>query len=349
MLNLSVLLEDSARRHAEPRCGRAGRHPARPTPDSTPPPTRSRTCSSSRGIRPGDKVALSCPNLPYFPIVYYGILKAGAVVVPLNVLLRGARSPTTSRTRTRRRTSASRAPPSCRWARRAGPVSSRPTAASTSSSSPPTPARRLADRGRRDAGRGAGRPALDLRDRRTDADDTAVILYTSGHDRPAEGRRAVARQPAAATRSRATGTFGAARHHDVHLITLPLFHSFGPTVQMNAGFAVGAHAGAAAAVRRRAAAARAAGGASPSSPACRRCTGGCSAPSRIGVDVDRIAANLRIAVSGGAACRWRSSGSSRSASACRSSRATDSRRPRRSRPSRRSARRQCDSPPIELP
>jgi long-chain acyl-CoA synthetase len=40
------------------------------------------------GIEPGDKVALSCPNLPYFPIVYFGILKAGAVVVPLNVLLK---------------------------------------------------------------------------------------------------------------------------------------------------------------------------------------------------------------------------------------------------------------------
>ncbi len=39
------------------------------------------------GIGKGDKVALSCPNLPYFPIVYYGILKAGAVCVPLNVLL----------------------------------------------------------------------------------------------------------------------------------------------------------------------------------------------------------------------------------------------------------------------
>lgn len=38
------------------------------------------------GIGYGDKVALSCPNLPYFPIVYYGILKAGAIVVPLNVL-----------------------------------------------------------------------------------------------------------------------------------------------------------------------------------------------------------------------------------------------------------------------
>ena len=43
----------------------------------------------SRGIKPGDKVALSCPNLPYFSLVYWGILKAGGTVVPLNVLLKG--------------------------------------------------------------------------------------------------------------------------------------------------------------------------------------------------------------------------------------------------------------------
>ena len=40
------------------------------------------------GVAPGEHVALSCPNLPWFPIAYYGILKAGAVVVPLNVLLK---------------------------------------------------------------------------------------------------------------------------------------------------------------------------------------------------------------------------------------------------------------------
>ena len=40
------------------------------------------------GIKPGDKVALSCFNLPYFPIIYFGILKAGGVVVPLSVLLK---------------------------------------------------------------------------------------------------------------------------------------------------------------------------------------------------------------------------------------------------------------------
>ena len=40
------------------------------------------------GIEKGDKVALSCANLPFFPIIYYGILKTGAVVVPLNILLK---------------------------------------------------------------------------------------------------------------------------------------------------------------------------------------------------------------------------------------------------------------------
>jgi long-chain acyl-CoA synthetase len=40
------------------------------------------------GVRKGDKVALMCPNIPFFPIVYFAILKVGAVAVPLNVLFR---------------------------------------------------------------------------------------------------------------------------------------------------------------------------------------------------------------------------------------------------------------------
>ena len=40
------------------------------------------------GIGHGDKVGLACPNLPFFPIVYYGILKAGATVVPLCILFK---------------------------------------------------------------------------------------------------------------------------------------------------------------------------------------------------------------------------------------------------------------------
>jgi long-chain acyl-CoA synthetase len=40
------------------------------------------------GIGHGDKVALACPNLPFFPIVYYAIMKAGAAVVPLCILFK---------------------------------------------------------------------------------------------------------------------------------------------------------------------------------------------------------------------------------------------------------------------
>ncbi len=41
------------------------------------------------GVEKGDRVALLLPNTPQFIIGYYGILKAGAVVVPINLLLTG--------------------------------------------------------------------------------------------------------------------------------------------------------------------------------------------------------------------------------------------------------------------
>ena len=41
---------------------------------------------TAKGIGKGDKVALMIPNTPHFPIIYYGILQTGAVVVPVNVL-----------------------------------------------------------------------------------------------------------------------------------------------------------------------------------------------------------------------------------------------------------------------
>jgi len=40
------------------------------------------------GIRPGDRVALMAPNTPEFAVGYFGILAAGAVVVPLNPLFK---------------------------------------------------------------------------------------------------------------------------------------------------------------------------------------------------------------------------------------------------------------------
>lgn len=41
-----------------------------------------------RGIAAGDRVALMLPNVPEFVVLYYGILRAGAVVVPMNPLLK---------------------------------------------------------------------------------------------------------------------------------------------------------------------------------------------------------------------------------------------------------------------
>lgn len=41
------------------------------------------------GTTPESRIALQLPNIPQFLIAYFGILKAGCVVVPLNVLLKG--------------------------------------------------------------------------------------------------------------------------------------------------------------------------------------------------------------------------------------------------------------------
>ena len=44
----------------------------------------------ANGIEPGDRVAVILPNVPAFPVVYWGILLAGGVVVPMNPLLKAA-------------------------------------------------------------------------------------------------------------------------------------------------------------------------------------------------------------------------------------------------------------------
>ncbi len=43
---------------------------------------------SSLRIEPGDRVALMMPNVPAFPVIFYGAIGAGAVVVPMNPLLK---------------------------------------------------------------------------------------------------------------------------------------------------------------------------------------------------------------------------------------------------------------------
>ncbi|HEX3753393.1 MAG TPA: long-chain fatty acid--CoA ligase [Streptosporangiaceae bacterium] len=42
-----------------------------------------------RGLTPGDRVGIMMPNVAEVPVVYYGVLRAGGVVVPMNPLLKG--------------------------------------------------------------------------------------------------------------------------------------------------------------------------------------------------------------------------------------------------------------------
>lgn len=87
MLNLSSLLEHSAREYPERTAlvfGDTRLTYAQLLARSEAVTDRLRR----RGVGRGDRVALTCPNVPDFPAAYFGILRAGAVVVPLNVLLR---------------------------------------------------------------------------------------------------------------------------------------------------------------------------------------------------------------------------------------------------------------------
>ena len=41
-----------------------------------------------RGVGLGDRVGIMLPNVPYFAVAYYGVLRAGGAVVPMSVLLK---------------------------------------------------------------------------------------------------------------------------------------------------------------------------------------------------------------------------------------------------------------------
>src|SRR3954471_25012931 len=46
------------------------------------------TLLPARGMKRRDRVGVMLPNVPQFPIAYYGVSRAGGVVVPMNVLLK---------------------------------------------------------------------------------------------------------------------------------------------------------------------------------------------------------------------------------------------------------------------
>jgi long-chain acyl-CoA synthetase len=172
-----------------------------------------------RGIGPGDRVGIMLPNVPYFAIVYYGILRAGAVVVPMNVLLKG---------------------------REVGYYLRDPEAkllfawhdfaeAANKGGEDEDVEVILVKPGEFEQMLGAAEPVREVCDR--SEDDTAVILYTSGTTGTPKG--------AELTHANLTRNVEISRslfdtaEDDVCLGALPLFHSFGQTCALNATVSAG--------------------------------------------------------------------------------------------------------------
>ncbi|KAA5828409.1 long-chain fatty acid--CoA ligase [Saccharopolyspora hirsuta] len=194
----------------------------------------------SRGIEPGDRVAVTCPNLPEFPAVYYGILKAGAVVVPLNVLLKDreiAHHLNDSGARAYFCFEGSPGLPTGEYGRAAA---ARAEACEDLFIITADPGAAAPFGGVETLMQALSTQPTEFETVVREATDTAVILYTSG----------TTGQPKGAELTHANMVLNALTANqlfdstpaepDTHLVALPLFHSFGQSINMNAAFSVGA-------------------------------------------------------------------------------------------------------------
>jgi long-chain acyl-CoA synthetase len=187
----------------------------------------------SLGIRAGDNIALSCPNVPWFPIAYFGILKAGAAVVPINVLLKPreiAYHLKDSDAKAYLAFEGTAEFPLGTMARTASVEAGSPhfIVMPRDPSSPPEGDIPIA---------AIMRDPAPLLPPRRDPHDTAVILYTSGttgHPKGAELTHGNMVSNAVASHDMFAPAFGGGVAQAVTLITLPLFHSTAQTAQMNA-------------------------------------------------------------------------------------------------------------------
>jgi long-chain acyl-CoA synthetase len=226
MLNLAMMLEDSATRLPGRDALVAGetRLTYREVNEAA---NRVANLLTARGIGPGDRVALASVNIPQFPIVYYGILKTGAAVVPFNVLLKGREIAYHLADSGAKAFFCFAGSPELPLGEegRAG-FDATPTCEHFFLIDPSFAETVLADN------------PPEFETAVTEAGDTAVVLYTSGTTGRPKGAE-LTHSNMVLNALACHRLFGTAEH-DVHLATLPLFHSFGQSVQLNAGFGAGA-------------------------------------------------------------------------------------------------------------
>jgi long-chain acyl-CoA synthetase len=183
------------------------------------------------GVRPGDAVAVQIPNVVDFPIAYYGALAAGAVVVPVHLLLTAdevAYVLTDSRATLLISHTATVAVGAAAAAQAGIPVV---TVGPLPEGMAPIGRGRLED---------VAATVAPLQSYVTrSAEDPAVIFFTSGTTGKPKG---AVLSHLNLVMNATVNVFDAndARPSDVVLGCLPLFHTFGQTVGMNGSFRIGA-------------------------------------------------------------------------------------------------------------
>ena len=174
-----------------------------------------------RGVAPGDRVGIMLPNVPYFAVVYYGILRAGGVVVPMNVLFK--------RREVRFYLADSRAKQLFVWHdfAESGQAGGAEAGTEVITVAPGDFEKLLAA------------APVEFADAPRDPLDMAVILYTSGTTGTPKGAELTHDNMLENCLRGATELIDTCEQ-DVVLGALPLFHSFGQTACMNASVRAGA-------------------------------------------------------------------------------------------------------------
>jgi long-chain acyl-CoA synthetase len=181
---------------------------------------RMATLLAASGIEPGDRVGIMLPNVPAFPIAFYGALAAGAVVVPMNPLLKSRE--------VAYYLGDSGAKVVLAWQDAAGEAAKGAADAGAEVIVAQTP-----DMGAALAGHEPAEQASDRSD-----DDDAVILYTSGTTGKPKGAE-LTHANLVMNAELAAKVVLQNTTEDVIMGCLPLFHVFGLTCGLNAGVAAG--------------------------------------------------------------------------------------------------------------